>query len=125
MIRIVNCAWPTVFLFSLAITGCLVRDSCKAKKPVAGPQTLEQIAFHSFQQRDIVRAKKLREMKGTKYDAKRQQAIESAGADASRETWKPVADELARRLNKIPQNDQAAFDSVIDELVRAAERAGK
>lgn len=112
-------------ILSVALVGCLVRSGAvKPPKPI-GPQTLEQIAFDAFQQRDIVRAKKLREIKGTRFDAKRQDAIEAAGAEASKETWRPVAAELAKRLNKIPQNDQAAFDKVVEELARAAERAGK
>jgi hypothetical protein len=64
-------------------------------------------------------------LKGTKYDGKRQEAISQAGAEASAESWKPVADALAKRLDKISQTDQAAFDAVLEELAVASERAGK
>lgn len=103
--------------------GCLVQTPIKQSPKKAA--TLEQVAFESFQQRDLVRAKKLRALKGTKYDNKRIELIAKAGAEASEETWKPVADTLAKRLDKLPQDDQAAFDKVLEELATAAERAGK
>lgn len=116
---------------SLLICGCMqpVGGSGKSPSPSKRDQQasgkLEQLAFESFQARDRVRAEKLRALKGIKYDIKRQEAIEAAGAEASRETWEPVAAELARRLDAIPQRDTAAFDAVIDELSRGSERAGK
>lgn len=109
---------------ALLITGC-VADVAEPKKPSPRANTLEQIAFESFQKRDVLRAAKLRALKGTKYDGKRIQAIEQAGAEASTESWKRVADALAKRLDELPQDDQAAFDAVIEELAKAAERAGK
>ena len=93
-------------------------------KPVSHA-SLEQIAYESFQNRDLVRAKKLRDLKGTRFDGKRIEAISRAGAEASEETWKPVAAELAKRLDAIPQGDQAAFDAVLEEIARGSERAGK
>jgi len=113
-----------LFVFALLFAGC-VADVAASKKPPPKTNTLEQIAFESFQRRDVLRAAKLRALKGTKYDGKRMQAIEQAGAEASTETWKRVAEALAKRLDKLPQDDQAAFDSVIEELAKAAERAGK
>ena len=113
-----------LFVCALLFIGC-VADVAAPKKPPPKQNTLEQIAFESFQKRDTLRAAKLRALKGTKYDGKRMQAIEQAGADASTETWKRVAEALAKRLDKLPQDDQAAFDSVIEELAKAAERAGR
>lgn len=114
---------------AMLLIGCVAQGPSdvkkkSAKKP-AGQATLSDAAFEAFQSRDIVRAKKLRAMKGTKYDVKRLTAIEQAGAEASRETWQPVADSLAKRLDGISQTDQAAFDAVLEELAIAAERAGK
>lgn len=109
--------WPVCF-------GCVDQGGVVTpKKPKAA--TLGQIAFDSFQNRDRVRAEKLRALKGTKYDAKRIAAIEEAGREASEETWKPVAEALAKVLDRVPQDDQAAFDRVLEELAKAAENAGK
>jgi len=93
------------------------------RKPVAG--SLEEIVFKSFQERDLLRAKKLREIKGAQWDANRIKRIESAGAEASRETWAPVAAALAERLDRIPQTDQAAFDAVLEEIAAGSERASR
>jgi hypothetical protein len=88
-------------------------------------RSLEQIAFESFQSRDRLRADKLRKLKGLKYDVARQDAIAEAGAQASEESWGPVREALAKRLDSIPQTDQAAFDVVLEELAKGAERAGR
>jgi len=93
-------------------------------KPVVGKKTLEQVAFDAFQRRDVVRAEKLRALKGTKYDGNRMAAIAKAGADASQETWEPVAKQLAAVLDKVDQSNQAAFDNVLETLAKAAEKAG-
>jgi len=99
------------------------------KKPVqpnpVKETRLEQLAFESFQKRDELRAKNLREMRGVKYDARRMEAIAEAGSRASVESWKPVAEELAKRLDAVPQTDVEAFNAVLDELARSAERASK
>lgn len=92
------------------------------RKPVAG--SLSDVVYQSLQARDLVRARKLREIKGAQWDANRIKRIESAGAEASRETWAPVAAALAERLDRIPQTDQAAFDAVLEELATGSERAG-
>lgn len=110
---------------TLLVCGCLAQPGKNTKPTPSGKQTLEQIAFESFQRRDLVRAEKLRALKGTKYDGKRQEAIAKAGAEASEETWEPVAKALANVLDKVPQDDQAAFDNVLESLAKAAERAGK
>ena len=109
------------------IGGCIAQPGgSKPTKPKPGTkQTLDQIAFDSFQRRDLVRAEKLRAIKGTKFDGKRMEAIARAGADASSETWEPVAKALSAALDKIPQDDQAAFDAVLEQLARGAQRAGK
>jgi hypothetical protein len=99
------------------------QPSTDKRKPAAAG--LEQLAFDSFQARDRVRAEKLRKLKGIKYDVNRQEAIEAAGAEASRETWGPVAAELSRRLDSASSSDTAEFDRVLEELARGAERAGK
>jgi len=91
-------------------------------KPVAG--SLSDIVYRSLQDRDVVRAKKLRAIKGQPWDSARIKRIEQAGAEASRETWAPVAAALAERLDSIPQSDQAAFDAVLEEIALAAEKAG-
>ena len=109
----------------LLIGGCVVQPGTSGDNPKPGKQTLEAIAFESFQKRDVVRAEKLRGLKGTKYDGKRMESIAKAGADASQETWEPVAKALAGVLDKLPQDDQAAFDNVLEQLAKGAERAGK
>lgn len=108
------------------VGGCVVQPSGKTPaKPKPGAKaTLESIAFESFQKRDTVRAEKLRALKGTRFDGKRMEAIAKAGADASQETWEPVAKSLSNVLDKVPQDDQAAFDKVLESLAKAAERAG-
>ena len=114
------------FLAVCFVVGCVAQPGAKPAKPKPGAKTtLGQIAFESFQKRDIVRAEKLRALKGTKYDGKRMEAIAKAGADASQETWEPVAKALANVLDKVPQDDQEAFDKVLEELAKAAENAGK
>lgn len=116
----------TLFLVVCCIVGgCIAQPGNNTKPKPGAKQTLEQIAFDAFQKRDTVRAAKLRALKGTKYDGKRQDAIAQAGKEASEETWEPVAKSLANVLDKIPQDDQAAFDNVLESLAKAAERAGK
>lgn len=99
-----------------------------SKKPTPGPakvSRLEQLAFESFQKRDELRAKNLRELRGTRFDAKRMEAIAEAGSRASIESWKPVAEELAKRLDSVSQTDAEAFDAVLSEIANAADRASK
>ena len=124
--RISRCADDRLLFFVLAmlVCGCLVQPG-GTTKPKPGKQTLEQLAFESFQKRDTVRAEKLRALKGTKYDGKRMDAIAKAGAEASQETWEPVAKALAKMLDTLPQDDQAAFDNVLESLAKGAERAAK
>jgi len=120
---------------ALPLLLCLVLSGCvqpidpaqpvkpdERNKPVAG--SLSDIVYRSLQERDVVRAKKLRAIKGTRYDSNRIKSIENAGAEASRETWAPVAAALAERLDSIPQSDQAAFDAVLEELASGADKAG-
>lgn len=114
----------------LMVCGCMQpvgggKSPAPNKRDQQSSGKLEQLAFESFQARDRVRAEKLRALKGLKYDVKRQEAIEAAGAEASRETWEPVAAELARRLDAVSSKDVPAFDAVIEELARGAERAGR
>lgn len=115
------------FLAVGCVVGCMVQPNNKTPvKPKPGTKaTLESIAYESFQKRDIVRAEKLRALKGTRFDGQRMEAIAKAGADASQETWEPTAKALAKRLDGISQTDQVAFDLVLEELAVAAERAGK
>lgn len=122
-----------ILLLCLILSGCVdpvaptdpTKPTPDRRPAPVNSQSLEDVAYQSFQQRDLVRAKKLRAIRGAKYDANRQKLIEQAGADASRETWKPVADALAAKLDRIPQDDQAAFDAVLEELAKGSERAGK
>lgn len=128
---VVNGCLPIALAASVLLVGCVQAPSGDAEKQRQSPgrvvdaRSLEQIAFESFQQRDRLRAEKLRALKGLKYDVKRQDAIAEAGAEASEESWAPVREALAKRLDSIPQSDQAAFDKVLDELAAGAERAGK
>lgn len=119
----------TVLLLSLLAIGCVAQTGTNPSKPKPKPggSSLSGITFESLQARDRLRATKLRALKGQgkKYDAKRMELIEQIGAEASRESWRPVADALAKRLDKISQTDQVAFDAVLEELAIASERAGK
>lgn len=121
--RILTLAMTLAFVVCGCLAGQSGPKSAKPKKP-ATATTIEQVAFDSFQQRDVVRAAKLRALKGTRFDGKRMDAIAKAGAEASEETWKPVAAMLAKKLDSLPQDDQASFDAVLEQLARAAERAG-
>jgi len=98
----------------------------KPKKQIAAT-SIEDLAYQSFQNRDKLRAEKLRALKGQghKYDAKRMALIEQAGADASRESWKPVTEAIAKKMNAASQTDEAAFDSVLEELARGSEKASQ
>jgi len=115
-------------LIVLLSAGCTQPTGGGGKKPAPSPvkeTRLEQLAFESFQKRDELRAKNLREMKSIKYDSKRLEAIAEAGSKASIESWKPVAEELAKRLDAVPQTDIEAFNAVLDELANAATKASK
>lgn len=124
-----SCLISLLLCFSVfAHAGCTQPKNGDTHKPSPSPvkQTkLEQIAFESFQKRDALRAQNLRSLKGVRFDAKRMAAIAEAGSKASIESWRPVAEELASRLDSVPQDDQSAFDAVLEELARAAERASK
>ena len=110
----------------LALFGCTQPKDTKKDKPKPnGTVSLEQMAFESFQNRDNpIRSRKLRAMKGTRFDGKRMEAIARAGAEAAEEAWRPVAAELAKRLDAIPQDDQETFDAVLEEIAKASDRAG-
>lgn len=118
----------SLILCLLLTVGC-TQPSGEGKKPIKPAPSketrLEQLAFESFQKRDELRAKNLRELRNIRFDAKRMEAIAEAGSKASIESWKPVAEELAKRLDSVPQTDQESFNAVLDELAKAADRASK
>lgn len=123
----------SLLVVSWFVVGCVAQpgttNPAKPKPSTKRPAgtTLSAIAFDSFQARDRLRAEKLRALKGQgyKYDSKRMELIEQIGAEASRETWKPVAELLAKRMNSVSQTDEAAFDAVLEELAQGSERASK
>ena len=92
-------------IFSVALVGCLVKSGAVKPPKPSGKATLETLAYDSFQNRDRIRAVKLRAVADDikagrlKYDGPVMAAVESAGAEASKESWKPVADQLAKLLN--------------------------
>ena len=100
------------------------------RKPVAG--SMSDIVYRSLQDRDLVRAKKLTQLADdiaagrVKYDNAIMKRIEQIGADASRETWVPVSQKLARTLDGDPDKplDQAAAVKAVRELATGSERAG-
>lgn len=117
-----------IALIAFLLIGCTQPTGGGGKKPTPPPAKetrLEQLAFESFQKRDELRAKNLREMRNVRFDAKRMEAIAEAGSKASIESWKPVAEELAKRLDAVSQTDTEAFNAVLDELANAADRASK
>jgi len=120
----------TVVLLSLVLVGCVDQSSVKPSPKPSG-KTLADVAYQSFQNRDKVRADKLRTIADKikagelKYDGPVMEAIEKAGAEASSETWKPVADQLARLLNGGSKLDAVKCERAIRDLADGAERASK
>ena len=118
------------------VIGCVAQpDTTNPAKPKPSTKkpagtTLSAIAFDSFQARDRLRAEILRTIADDvrdgrlKFDGPVMEAIEKAGADASRETWKPVADALARLLGDGEKLDAAKCEKAIRDLADGAERAG-
>lgn len=133
--------FPLVAVSLLAVSwfviGCVAQPGtngpAKPKPSTKRPAgtTLSAIAFEAFQARDRLRAEKLRTIADDvrtgrlKYDGPVMEAIEAAGADASRETWKPVADALAKLLGDGEKLDAAKCEKAVRDLVDGAERAGK
>jgi hypothetical protein len=120
------------------LVGCVVQSDgvVSPAKPKPSPkrpadQTLAARAFDSFQKRDRLRAEKLRRVADDvrdgrlKYDGPVMEAIERAGADASRETWQPVADALSKLLGSGQTLDAAKCEQAIRELADGAEKAGQ
>ena len=60
-----------------------------------------------------------------KYDGPVMAAVESAGAEASKESWQPVADQLGKLLNDGKKLDAAKCEQAIRDIAAGAERAGK
>lgn len=84
-------------VFTLLVCGCLVQPGKDGDAPKPGKQTLEQLAFESFQKRDLVRAdlidaaiKDIEEDR-LKYDGPCMERLAKIGAEASETTWKPTA----------------------------------
>lgn len=130
----VNGCLPIAISLAVLLAGCVQPvDNSGGKKPdgrtVHPPSgslaALEDACFESFQERDRLRAKMLPEIKSLKYDVNRQKAIEKIGAEASRQTWEPVAKLLDEILRDVPQDDTEKWGQVVDAVARGAERAGK
>lgn len=93
-----------VIALLLAI-GCAPPSKPSNKKPTPAANTLEQIAYESFQRRDILRAEKLFQLADDieagkiKYDGPVMDAWAKIGAQASEESWKPAAAKAASQLD--------------------------
>lgn len=126
----------SLFVVSWFVLGCVVQPGTtppakpkpSAKRPSGN--SLSSIAFDSFQKRDRLRAEKLRRIADEvnagrlKYDGPVMEAIAKAGSEASEETWKPVADALAKLLGDGETLDAAKCEKAIRELADGAEKAG-
>ena len=122
----------SLFVACWFVCGCVSqsgKSKPKPKKPAG--TTLSAIAFDSFQARDRLRAEKLRRVADDvkagrlKYDGPVMEAIEKVGAEASRESWQPVADQLAKLLGEGSNLDATKCEQAIRDLADGAERAGK
>jgi hypothetical protein len=122
-----------VLLAAAMFAGCLAQPLAKRPhNPDTNAVTLSDFAYQSFRKRDRLRAVKLRAIAEDvkagrlKYDGPVMEAIEQAGAEASRESWQPVADQLAKLLNDRGKKlDAAKCEQALRELADGAERAGK
>jgi hypothetical protein len=118
------------FVLALLLIGCVGQPGQKARdnKPSS---SLEQIAYESFQKRDALRSEKLMAVADRiksgelKYDGPIQKAIEEAGAQASQETWKPVAEKLQQLLGGGEKLDAAKAEQAVRDIARGAARASK
>lgn len=130
---------PTVLAYLVLIGvlfGCMASSpATKPAKPKPSPKrpagtTLSAIAFESFQARDRLRAEKLRTIADDvrtgrlKYDGPVMEEISKAGAEASEETWKPVAQALQTLLGDGEKLDAVKCEKAILDLAVAAEKAG-
>jgi hypothetical protein len=110
------------------VHGCAVPK--EADKPVSGQQTLEQLAYESFQMRDAVRADKLEklaadiESEKIKWDGPVMEAIEKAGAEAAEETWRPTAKAAGTLLNS-GKYDKTKVAAAVRDIARGARKASK
>ena len=122
-------------VFALLIcAGCVAQtDSGKTTKPKPKPigkQTLADLAYESFQQRDGVRAKKLREAADEidagklKYDGPCMDRMAEIGAQSSEQTWKPTA-EKAQEIMSGEKWDAVKAAKVFRDIADGSERAGK
>ncbi len=125
----------SLLVASWFVIGCVAQPGTNknAKKPAAkkpAVSTLASLAFESFQKRDRLRAEKLRRIADDvnsgrlKYDGPVMEAIEKAGADASRETYQPVANALAKLLGDGEKLDAMNCEQALRQLADGAERAG-
>lgn len=134
---VLHTIFPRVFISLLVaswfVVGCVAQSGPGGKK--SSPKkpagtTLSAIAFDSFQKRDRLRAEKLRRLADDvkagrlKYDGPVMDAISKAGAEASEETWKPVADKLQALLGDGAKLDAGKCEKAIRDLADGAEKAG-
>ncbi len=126
----------SLLVVSWFVAGCVAQPGTNGpakpkpstKKPAG--TTLSSLAFDSFQKRDRLRAEKLRRIADDvnagrlKYDGPVIESIAKAGAEASEESWKPVADALAKLLGDGEKLDAAKCEKAIRDVADGAERAG-
>lgn len=119
-----------MFVFALLICGCLVQPSKDGDTPKPGKQTLEQIAFESFQKRDLVRADLIDEAikdieeDRLKYDGPCMDRLAKIGAEASETTWKPAA-VVAQSVMVGERWEKQKAIKVFKSIRDASRRAGK
>lgn len=110
--------------------GCMVQKSGVAP-PKKEDGTLSDVAYKSFLHREQLRSEKLNRVADDiksgklKYDGPVMDAVKTAGAEASEESWKPVAARLGQILNSGGALDAAKAEKAIRDVAAGAAKVGK
>lgn len=120
---------PMMCVLAFFFAGCMAQT---AKTPAPEGASLSDVAYRSFLHREKLRSEKLNRIADDvksgklKYDAVIITEIAKAGAEASEESWKPVAARLGQILNSGGTLDAVKCEKAIrDVAAGAAKVAGK
>ena len=120
---------PMMCVLAFFFAGCMVQKG-GVVQPKKDDGTLVDVAYRSFLNREKLRSEKLNRVADDiksgklKYDGPVMAEIEKSGAEASQESWKPVAARLGQILNSGGTLDAAKAEKAIRDVAAGAAKVG-
>lgn len=116
-------------LAAIFLAGCIQQPPKEIKRvdSVVVGSDVKAVFVEACAKREELRAQFLRAGVGQKFgsDMARQEFVKQAGAKASQQTWTPVAEAMAARLDDQPVGDDSEFHKVLSELADGADAAAQ